>query len=1144
MAHRALAFVWRRLWQLTGGRAASADGDGPLLRRFAATRDEEAFAELLRRHGPMVFGVCLRVLGEGADAEDAFQAAFLVLVRRAGAIRRHEQLGPWLHGVAHRLALRARADAARRRRHESQAPARAAADPFADVIGRDLRAALDEELSRLPEKYRTPLVLCYLEGKTQEEAARLLGWSNGSLFGRLARARDLLRGRLARRGLALAAAPAALLAAVPPALNASTLRLAALLAAPEAAAHATSLANGMLRTLFLDKVKTAAVVVLAFVALAVGAGVAAYQARPQKPADEKTAEPPPPKAEPPADAAPRLDAHGDPLPDEALARLGAARLRDGGSVFGLAFTPDGKTVVSNGSDGVRVWDAATGKLLRHFKGDWASRGRDRFALSPDGKRLALPGDRAIHLWELDSGKEVHSFGTRNYCYLRFSPDCKTLAALAGAYTLRGDVYYPDEEQLELWDATTGRLMRSRRTGVTSSIDRRGSSTQVAWVDGRALLVVEADAGRVRLLDADSRKPRAEISAQGRTPGDGRVVLSPDGARLAVVCEDGGAVCVRLWDVAAARETGRLAVKARKGETPPVWSENVTLAAFAADGRTLVTASADGTLIVWDPAAGKEVRRWATGLTYPMALAVSPDGKSAALARESAVRLIDLTTGKDRLPQTGHQDLIESLAVSADGRTAATACGERVVLWDAASGRPRRRLEGLPDVVAEMKTAADGRALFTLGFGDGGGPHTLQTWDLDTGKELHRVEWKIKDPAPSRMWALAPDGRTAVLGLTSDDRTAFLVDWAAGKELQRLEVEGKDVSVAGAAFTPDGRAVLVWSCGDNAVRLWDASTGRVLRQFVMPDRTDGRDHTGAGYTAAVSPDGRRILFGSQQGFLALYDVAAGREIVRSGTLDGGPASGSVMAFAPDGRSFAWIDLDRRVIHLVETATLRERRRFTAPQGAVTALAFSPDGKALIAGNGDTTALVWDLTGRLRDPKAWGRPLTAAELDACWSALAGDDAARAYRAVQRLAGSAKEAVAYLKPLLRPVPAGEETRVARLIADLDSDDYRVREAATRELEKQAEEAASGFYQKALADAPSLEARRRLLALLDRQRESWGRPSAQRLRALRAVEALEAAGTPEARRALEALARGARSAFTTEEAQAALERLARRAE
>lgn len=195
--------------------AADESSDGLLLARFHRDGDETAFALLVQRHGPMVLSVCRRVLGDSPDADDAFQVTFLVLVRKAASLRQPTSLAAWLHGVAHRTALKARANAARRcaveRQTEPMLPSEPPDDELSDC---ELHAALDEELNRLPEKYRAPLVLCYLEGLTNEQAARRLGWRVGSMSYRLARGRELIRRRLDQRGFVLAPlAFAALLAA-------------------------------------------------------------------------------------------------------------------------------------------------------------------------------------------------------------------------------------------------------------------------------------------------------------------------------------------------------------------------------------------------------------------------------------------------------------------------------------------------------------------------------------------------------------------------------------------------------------------------------------------------------------------------------------------------------------------------------------------------------------------------------------------------------------------------------------------------------------------------------------------------------------------------------------------------------------------
>lgn len=193
--------------RVVGGSNLNGVPDAELLARFVKEHDEAAFELLLWRHGGLVLNVCLRVLGDRHQAEDAFQVTFLTLAQRAGAIGRGEAVAGWLYQVAHRVALRMRARSRREQPLGDMPLPGREPEPAETAEWRDLRPLLDAEVDRLPEKYRIAFVLCYLEGKTNEEAARELGCPRGTVDSRLARARERLRARLARRGLAIALLP-------------------------------------------------------------------------------------------------------------------------------------------------------------------------------------------------------------------------------------------------------------------------------------------------------------------------------------------------------------------------------------------------------------------------------------------------------------------------------------------------------------------------------------------------------------------------------------------------------------------------------------------------------------------------------------------------------------------------------------------------------------------------------------------------------------------------------------------------------------------------------------------------------------------------------------------------------------------------
>jgi RNA polymerase sigma factor (sigma-70 family) len=280
--------------------AAGQIGDAELLERFIAGRDQDAeaaFSALVERHGVMVLGVCRRVLGNRDGAEDAFQATFLVLARKAAAIARREELACWLHGVARHAALDARARANRQKAREKRLGAMLPVEPPDQALACELHAVLDEELARLPERHRAVILVCELEGLSRRQAAARLGISEGTLSSRLSRAKLRLRDRLTRRGFALSAAALtsvltqdARAVVLPPVLVDSTIRIAALVAAGSSVAGvvSTSVANlteGVLKAMLLAKLKFGFLGLVAVAAVSTGVGVVAQPSSTRRPED-------------------------------------------------------------------------------------------------------------------------------------------------------------------------------------------------------------------------------------------------------------------------------------------------------------------------------------------------------------------------------------------------------------------------------------------------------------------------------------------------------------------------------------------------------------------------------------------------------------------------------------------------------------------------------------------------------------------------------------------------------------------------------------------------------------------------------------------------------------------------------------------
>jgi RNA polymerase sigma factor (sigma-70 family) len=1116
MAHALIDIAVRHIRALAEEHALAAAADGELLARFADRREEAAFAVLLRRHGPMVLGVCRRVLKRHHDAEDVFQAAFLLLARKASSIRKRASLGCWLHGVAHRLAVKMKAQAERRRSHEARAGAlrQSAATGQSPRFAEDL---LDEALRRLPEHYRTALVLCHLEGRTHEEAARQLGCPLATLRSRLMRGRKRLRAELTRRGLVLDAGAEgdALMAnradAVLPAfLVGTTLKAAVHFAAGGTAAGAVpaALAEGSLKAMAMMKMKIVILLITAL-GLAAGAGAIACQAFAVKPAPEA---PPTAKrqAEPPQKNEPqvRLDDDGDPLPDGAVRRVGTRRFRHGGGqVNTLLVCPDGKTLISGtflGDRKIRTWDLTTGKLLHSFPGSFEFH---QIALSPDGTTLAESHENdVISLWEVATGKESRRLEWKD-CQpygFAFSPDGKTLVSGEGDF-------------IDFWDLEKGTHTERRKTA-------HNSINQLAYSpDGKTLATGGRLEDEIVLWDVKSGKEIRRLKLPGFVYP---FAFTPDGAFLATAT-NGPKASIRLWDV----DTGKVV-----HETPAAIL--ISGAAFSPDGKTLASAEFGDVhveIVFREVSSGKRLRT-IDDAGLALLVAFSTDGKTLISGDPyGVIRLWDAATGKERTPPGNHA--IRDATLSPDGRTLAYA-QDGVRFWDMAAGRESGGLPSESNRNWSPTFSPDGKTLASLNG------YEFNLWDVGSRKLLRQT--KEKDEHGFSAVAFAPDGKTLASGGADGVR---LWDSASGKELRRVPFQkdpsekGRNVAPNALAFSPDGRTLAAsgatFAIAASRVRLWDVASEEQIPPLLWEIETPSEENqppTGSLWNMTVptkvvfSPKGHMLAMNRYQKTIPVREAATGKPRL---FLTGHSETTNCVAFAPDGRTLASAGWDD-TIRLWNLDTGEELRTLRGHRGTANSLVFSADGKTLVSTGDDTTMLFWDVAEVTQRPRPKVVALSPEECKSLWTDLAGADAAKAYKAIRAFSAAPGQTVSFMGERLRPARSAGKEEVDRLIADLDSDDFQIREKATRALDELGDTVGPAL-RKVIAGQPSAEVRSRA----DRLLEKLATPAPQLLRSLRALEVLEAVGGPEALQVVERIANGAAEARLTRDAKAALARL-----
>jgi WD40 repeat protein len=800
-----------------------------------------------------------------------------------------------------------------------------------------------------------------------------------------------------------------------------------------------------------------------------------------------------------------VDAVGDPLPEGAVRRFGTLRLRHGSYLYAVAYSPDRKTLASAGADGLRVWEAVSGKERFSApppkEGDNGIYGYLSLAFAPDGKVLAAGGaDGSIIVCDSTTGKEL---GHWTVCKgqirgLGFTPDGKKLAAAGRDGVLRLWDIHKKEDVLS---ASKPHVPAAH--SVFTSLANDGKTAVVAGTHPFSLIAYDTVSGKkVFELPSDPKKHN-HLSA---------IAFAPDSKTLVVGGWDGnasGSYWVRFWDTVSGEEQARQRIDRR---------HMATALAFSFDGKTLAVAGPPIATKVhlYDWKTGKEIYSVPSITGGVDTIAFSPDGKVLALAGGfgNSIRLMDIGTGKEQVSHPGHLAGVASLAVAPDGKTLYSVGDKSVRAWNLTNGKELPPFPGHEHLGLSLTLSPDGKTLAS-----GGGPsympapaHAVLLWDVATRKELQQVTTRkvhehLSATEPMQSLSFARDGKTLLVG-GSNGYVHYLRLWdiATKKELRRWPPSQSPEHMAQVLFSPDGTSIV--SSTNTVLTMWDAGSGEKVWSRPV--------NTYVGNCVTFTPDGQWLAVYDRDKHIYLLEAHTGQEALKLAVRD---VWGGVVAFSADGRTLAAAGtrLDP-AIRLFDLALEKEHAAFNGHRGGVTAMTFIPGGKRLASASHDTTILLWDL--QRIPPLQAGKPLAAEEFDELWKDLGRNEASRAHRAVWRLATASPQSLTLLKKNLRPELFPSTKDMNRWLKGLGDESFAVRQKASEELAKQ------GIYARpyltdGLANKPDIETRRRIEGLLAKSKTQPVPPELRQ--ALRVIQVLERIGTKDALLIMESMAAAA---------------------
>jgi WD40 repeat protein len=606
------------------------------------------------------------------------------------------------------------------------------------------------------------------------------------------------------------------------------------------------------------------------------------------------------------------------------------RLSHEAGVVAIAFSPDGKTVVSGSFDGtLRRWDAQTG-IAKGKPLTGHSEAVTFFAFSPDGKTIVSGSwDKTVRLWDAQTGVAkgkplIGHQGSVNS--VAFSPDGKTI--VSGSF----------DKTLRRWDAQTGVTKGKPLTGHTKPVSSVAFSP-----DGKTIVSSSGDK-TLRRWDAQTGVAKGK-PLTGHSEAVTSFAFSPDGKTIVSGSWDD---TLRLWDAQTGVAKGK-PLTAPQDTVISVTFRPVNSVAFSPDGKTIVSGSGDETVRLWDVQTRVAKGKFTGHQDMVYSVAFSPDGKTIVSGSlDGTLRMWDAQTRVDKgKPLTGHQDAVSSVAFSPDGKTVVSGSFDGVLRrWDTQTGVTKGKpLTGHSGAISSVAFSPDGKTIVSV-------DETLRLWDAQTGVTKGNLLTRYTDSVT--FFTFSPDGKTIVSG-SGDNKTLRLWDAQTGVAKGNPLIGHQD-SVNSVAFSPDGKT-LVSGSFDYTLRLWDTQTGVAKGKPLT-------GHTEPVNSVAFSPDGQTIVSGSWDKTVRRWDAPTG--VAKGKPLTGHTDRVYSVAFSPDGQTIVSGSGDN-TLRLWDAQTgVAKGKPLTGHTEGVYSIAFAPDGKTVVSGSFDKTLRLWDVL-----PESWLR-----------------------------------------------------------------------------------------------------------------------------------------------------------------------------